>query len=273
MQATITALTEQHAELDALLQRLDDAGWRLPTRCVGWTVADVVLHLAQTDEMALGSAQGRFAEQVEVLTRGLEPPTDVDAGAAAMVARERGVPPDALLERWRTSAAALRDVLAAADPHARVDWVVGQLSIRTLATTRLAECWIHTGDVAGAMGELQEPTDREEHIARLAWRTLPYAFARDGRELAGPVAFDLRAPSGARWHLRARRGARDRDRGPRARTVPGRGPACDAGRDVPHRYRARCRLGPRAGADVRLTTTPRIRGALAFGDGTQGVPR
>ena len=118
-----------------------------------------------------------------------------------MVARERGLPPDALLERWRTSAAALREVLAAADPHTRVDWVVGQLSIRTLATTRLAECWIHTGDVAGAMGATQEPTDREEHIARLAWRTLPYAFARDGRHLAGPVAFDLRAPSGARWHL------------------------------------------------------------------------
>ena len=48
---------------------------------------------------------------------------------------------------------------------------------------------------------VQETTDRLEHIARLAWRTLPYAFARDGRELAGPVAFDLRAPSGARWQF------------------------------------------------------------------------
>ena len=46
------------------------------------------------------------------------------------------------------------------------------------------------------------PTDRLEHIARLAWRTLPYAFAKDGRELSGPVAFDLVAPSGARWELR-----------------------------------------------------------------------
>jgi uncharacterized protein (TIGR03084 family) len=73
--------------------------------------------------------------------------------------------------------------------------------MHTLVATRLAECWIHTGDVADALGVVQEPTDRLEHIARLAWRTLPYAFARDGRELAGPVAFELRAPSGAPWHF------------------------------------------------------------------------
>ena len=105
---------------------------------------------------------------------------------------------------WRDggpAAAALREALAAADPHQRVDWVAGRLSVRTLATTRLAECWIHTGDVAAAVGATEEPSDRLEHIARLAWRTLPYAFARDGRELSGPVAFDLLAPSGARWHL------------------------------------------------------------------------
>ena len=100
-----------------------------------------------------------------------------------MVARERGLPPDELLARWRTGSAALRDALAAADPHQRVDWVAGRLSVRTLATTRLAECWIHTGDVAAAVGATEEPSDRLEHIARLAWRTLPYAFARDGREL------------------------------------------------------------------------------------------
>ena len=41
-----------------------------------------------------------------------------------------------------------------------------------------------------------------EHIARLAWRTLPYAFAREGRELAGPVAFHLLAPSGTPWRFR-----------------------------------------------------------------------
>jgi uncharacterized protein (TIGR03084 family) len=77
--------------------------------------------------------------------------------------------------------------------------VAGELSARTLATTRLAETWIHTGDVAGALGVELEPKPRLRHIARLAWRTLPYAFAKDGRELHGPVAFHLRGPDGQAW--------------------------------------------------------------------------
>ena len=52
-----------------------------------------------------------------------------------------------------------------------------------------------------ALGVAQLPTDRLQHIARLAWRTLPYAFARDGRELHGPVAFELLSPSGERWNF------------------------------------------------------------------------
>jgi uncharacterized protein (TIGR03084 family) len=201
MDAVLTALGGQHAALDALLDPLDDAGWTRPTRCVGWDVADVVLHLSQTDELALASAQGRFEDGLAVLANGVEQQGNVDEGAAALVERARGLPNAELLHRWRTGAAALRDELARSDPHLRVTWVAGQLSVHTLTATRLAECWIHTGDVADALGVVQEPTDALEHVARLAWRILPYAFARDGRELSGPVAFELVAPSGAPWHF------------------------------------------------------------------------
>jgi len=67
MDAILSALGEEHAELDTLLQPLDDAGWSSPTRCDGWTVADVVLHLAQTDQLALASARGQFADGLAVL--------------------------------------------------------------------------------------------------------------------------------------------------------------------------------------------------------------
>jgi uncharacterized protein (TIGR03084 family) len=201
MDAVLTALGDEHAQLDSLLTPLEDAGWSRPTRCEGWTVADVVLHLAQTDQLALASAQHRFAEGLAVLAGGLEGSGNVDDGAAAMVERERGMPYRELYARWRNGAAALREALAASDPHQRVDWVAGQLSIHTLVATRLSECWIHTGDVAEAVGVAQEPTDRLEYVARLAWRTLPYAFERGGRALSGPVAFELRAPSGAPWRF------------------------------------------------------------------------
>ena len=116
-----------------------------------------------------------------------------------MVARERGSAPSAVHERWQASADELDRVLSRADPHERVRWVAGELSIHTLTTTRLAETWIHSGDVAEAMGITLAPTGRLRHIARLAWRTLPYAFTRAGRELAGPVAFELSGLNGDRW--------------------------------------------------------------------------
>ena len=59
----------------------------------------------------------------------------------------------------------------------------------------------HGGDVGAAFDWVPAATDRLWHVARLAWRTLPYAFARAGRELSGPVAFDLRGPNGDRWSL------------------------------------------------------------------------
>jgi hypothetical protein len=56
--------------------------------------------------------------------------------------------------------------------------VITDLSARTMATTRLSECWIHACDIAGAVGAQIPATERLWHIARLAWRTIPYAFAR-----------------------------------------------------------------------------------------------
>jgi len=195
----ITALAEQQDELSMLLRGLDARGWERPSRCEGWSVADVVLHVAQTNEMAIGSAQGRFGTAMAQLTDGLEPAADIDEGADLMVQRDRGLSPDAILERFEAGGRELVELLRASDPHRRVPWVAGELSIRTLATTRLAETWIHTGDVAHALGVDLPLTGRLRHLARLAWRTLPYAFARDGRTMSGPVAFELVGPDGDAW--------------------------------------------------------------------------
>jgi len=197
----VSALAEQQGELTAILDGLDDAAWQRPSRCEGWTVGDVVLHLAQTNEMAIASVDGRFADYLADVGRELgdSPGASVDDGAALMVAKERDRPLADLKARWRSTVNEFLGRLDHADFHERVTWVAGELSIRTLVTTRLAETWIHTGDVADGVGVELQPKERLKHVARLAWRTLPYAFARDGRELSGPVAFELRGPSGDRW--------------------------------------------------------------------------
>jgi len=192
-------LAAQQSELLELLRGLDDRGWRAPTRCGGWDVADVVLHLAQTDDMATASVTGAFADFMTEWGSALGAATSVDDGAARMVDHERGLSGAALLDRWTSGASRLLDALRHVDPSARVRWVAGELSARTLATTRLAETWIHTGDVADAVGRALEPTNRLEHVARLAWRTLPYAFSSAGRSMSGPVAFRLLSPGGSIW--------------------------------------------------------------------------
>jgi uncharacterized protein (TIGR03084 family) len=201
MDEVLLALAAQHAELDRLIGDLDEASWRRPSRCAGWDLADVVLHLAQTDELAVASAEDRFDDGFAAFVADLAPTTDVDEGAGLAVARDRGASGLEVRARWRSASSALRTALDAADLGGRATWVAGQLSVRTLATTRLTECWIHTEDVADGLGIELEPGDRLWHVARLAWRTLPHAFARDGRPAPGPVAFELTAPSGERWTL------------------------------------------------------------------------
>jgi uncharacterized protein (TIGR03084 family) len=203
LQAIVAALAEQQAELSSLLSGLDDLDWQRPSRCEGWTVGDVVLHLAQTNDLASASASGRMAEALDVLASGQGGTGSVDDGADVLVARERGQPGPVLRDRWVDSADGLCRRLEGVDPHQRLQWVAGQVSARTLASTRIAETWIHAGDVGAAFGWVPAPTDRLWHVARLAWRTLPYAFASAGQQLSGPVAFELRAPSGEGWRFAA----------------------------------------------------------------------
>lgn len=194
----VAALAAQQDELDGILRDATEADWETPTRCPGWTVSDVVLHLAQTDELALASVEDRLAEVASSWTDADEAGT-VDDRAGALVAQQRGAPPQEVLERWRVGAAAVRHAFDTVDPSTRLTWVGGQLAARTLATTRLSETWIHTGDVAEALGVARTPGPQLEQIVRLAWRTLPYAFGQVGKELAGPVAVKLTAPDGGTW--------------------------------------------------------------------------
>jgi uncharacterized protein (TIGR03084 family) len=249
MDDAVDALEAQQGQLTGLLEGLDDAGWSTPSPCEGWDVADVVLHLVQTNLMAVASLDDALDAFYERQLSGARIATDVDDGAAAMVEQERGDPPAVLLERWRSGAADLTARLRAHDPSARVPWVAGTLSARTLATTRLSETWIHTGDVAAAVHVDLAPTPALREIARLAWRTLPYAFGKAGRELSGPVAFELVGPDGEPWTFTPE--------GPAATTV--RGPGLDlcnvAGRRAAPADTALVAEGPDADAVLELVRT------------------
>ena len=248
MEEILSGLAEQHAELAALLAPLTPSEWDADSPCDGWSVADVVLHLTQTDELALASLRGDLHASIEDFIRagGME---GVDAAADASVAGSRGVPGAEIGRGWRDSAAALRAEFASASAGDRVQWVVGRLSVRTLAATRLAECWIHTTDVAAGIGAELVPGPRLRFVARLAWRTIPYAFERAGEELHGAVGLDLVGPDGAAWQFGL-------DDTPATVVVGDGADLCRmAGRRLDPEF-ARVRAdGPDAGAVLRLIRT------------------
>lgn len=198
MDDAVVALAAQRDELVALVGDLDEGDLGRPSRCEGWTVADVLLHLAQTDDMAVASVEGRLPQFIERIAAGIPPTGDVDAWAGALVDHERGAPTESR-DRYVAASRAQVDAFASVDPSTRVLWVAGELAARSLAATRLTETWIHTVDVATAFGAEPAPTARLWHTVRLAWRTLPYAFARAGREMSGAVGFELTAPDGTTW--------------------------------------------------------------------------
>ncbi len=88
----IEALAEQQRELIELVEERSGAELLAPSRCDGWTVADVLLHLAQTNEMAVASIDGRLGEYVDEVAASIPAAGDIDAWAGALVEVERGDP-------------------------------------------------------------------------------------------------------------------------------------------------------------------------------------
>ena len=188
-------LSSEQERLAQILSGLTDAQWLSESGAAGWTVADVVLHLAQSDEGVAVTAAGGGGSGGGSGGGGFSRGADVDDWAAAMVSAERAAPP-VVFARWQRARTAALAALRSADQDQPLQWVVTRMKPATLATTRLAECWAHGLDITEPLGIDLPDTERLRNIAWLAVRTLPYALARSGVS-AGPVRVSVTAPEGA----------------------------------------------------------------------------
>ena len=182
-------LEAEQERLETLLAALTVEQWATPSAARGWTIADVVLHLAQTEE---GVAYTLTSDDsYNVFDRGDRALDDAVDDAV----RAQRAPAQEIFERWRTARRAALDALRTADPDKRVPWAATPLRPQVLATTRLAEHWAHGLDITAPLDLPFPDTDRLRHIAWLAHRTLPYAFGVEGLE-AHDVRCELTAPGG-----------------------------------------------------------------------------
>ncbi len=111
MDEVVRALQDQQAEMARYVTDAGADDLLRPSRCPGWTVADVLLHLAQTNEMAVASVAGQLGSFVREAADGLAPVGSVDDWAGALVDLQRGAPTDDR-DRWAASAQAQAEAFA-----------------------------------------------------------------------------------------------------------------------------------------------------------------
>jgi uncharacterized protein (TIGR03084 family) len=197
----MTVIDDLEAEQDRLadvLTGLSGAQWATASLAPGWTLRDVVLHLAQGEEMAVARLSGApnpaaQAQQAEHGQQGQDGRT-VEQIMAALVEADPATPAEAL-RRWQQARGPAMDLLRAADPQRRIEWAAAPLKPAALATTRLAEHWTHGLDITGPLDIDFPDTARLRHVAWLAHRMLPYAFGLAGQP-AAEIRAELTAPDG-----------------------------------------------------------------------------
>lgn len=196
MQEICNDLTNEQADLDALVAGLDDTGWDKPTPAAGWMIRDQINHLVYFDERARVSATDpeSFNRHLDEARRNLQ------GFAEGIIQAGRRMVPSELLDWWRCERAKLVQAFQSMNPKDRVPWYGPPMSVRSSATARLMETWAHGQDVADALGVQRVPTDRLRHIAHLGVSTFGWSYAN--RNLKAPektVRVELTNSSGEIW--------------------------------------------------------------------------
>ncbi|MDH3470960.1 MAG: maleylpyruvate isomerase family mycothiol-dependent enzyme [Acidimicrobiia bacterium] len=191
MHAILADLVAEQQALDQYLQTLNDRDWDLPTGWNRWTVRHQVGMLAAGDEVAHDAVAGSGKLLAKAARQ------DLFAKEAAI--RVKSLRPQEVIELWRASRAELANALSRRNGTDRVPGLVGDLSVRTMATARLTQTWSQALDIHHTFDSEPEDTARLEHIAWMGWKTLPFAFEMANEEYAEPVRVVLSGPAYERW--------------------------------------------------------------------------
>jgi uncharacterized protein (TIGR03084 family) len=169
-------LADLRAEQQDLAERVARADLDLATPAEGWDVGDTLAHLAGSDAEAVRAAtdpDGFLALLPAVAA-------DIDGFLQRQIDERRQLPREDLLRDWQAGFDAMLAAFESLDPGTKVPWYGPPMSPASFATARLMEYWAHGQDVADALGEERQPTDRLRHVAHLGVRTRGFSYANRG---------------------------------------------------------------------------------------------
>jgi uncharacterized protein (TIGR03083 family) len=159
-------LDEEAGRLDAIFVSLSDAGWSRPSRCAGWSVRDVLGHLAAGEDYHRACLDGTVAQLMAgYASRGA---TDLDSANAVGVADYSALSPAEALHHWQTASAENRRRFRERG-DGLVDTSIGEYPCRWQAFHVASELATHADDIAAPL-----TIGRND---RMAWRVRVSRFA------------------------------------------------------------------------------------------------
>ncbi len=199
---------EERARLLGLLRSLERGAWARPTRCPGWTVADVARHLLGDDLYRISHSRDGH--------HGAVPPAGIDGSGfadwldgvqVAWVEAARRISPRLVVELLEATGVVVRAVLAAEDPEeltGAVSWASDAPVPAWMDHGReLSEHWIHRQQMLDALGRGPDlaPAATAAVLEVLRWsypHRLAAALARPG----DAVLISVAGPVTLQWTLR-----------------------------------------------------------------------
>ncbi|MEW9531631.1 maleylpyruvate isomerase family mycothiol-dependent enzyme [Microbispora sp. NPDC049125] len=148
--------------LDRFFSTLDEAGWERPSRCEGWTVRDVLAHLAGEELYNHACLDGDIEGFFELLEReGVR--GGFDEFNEWSVRKHRGRPVEQVLDDWRAKNAETRRRMRELGRDGTLQTSAGPYSAGLQAFHYDSEYATHADDVGAPVAE-------EDTRGRLGWR-------------------------------------------------------------------------------------------------------
>ena len=133
-----------------LAEQLDDDQWRAMTRCPGWSVADVVAHVVDVEEVLAGQPRPDHEPDWAALPHVAN---DFSRFTEVGVDRRRGVSRTDVVDDLRATIALRRGQLDALPPGEDIIGPLGNpTTLDRLLRMRCLDMWMHQQDIRAAIG-------------------------------------------------------------------------------------------------------------------------
>ena len=159
------------ARLDHFFAGLDAAGWARPSRCAGWSVQDVLGHLAG-EELYNHACLNDDLDGFRAMVRAAGITGGFNEFNQWCVRQRRGLPAAEVLAEWREANAETRHRMAALGRDAPLMTAAGPYPAGLQAMHYSSECATHADDIGAPVAPGEEP-------GRTAWRVSFGQYALD----------------------------------------------------------------------------------------------